>query len=81
MNLFVLNQEEISALVGARHNNPHHILGMHECLEDLYVNAYIPGASSVSVVDIVSKKEYTMEQMYEEGFYTVKLIDTKAVCI
>lgn len=77
MNLFVLNQEEISALVGARHNNPHHILGMHECLEDLYVNAYIPGASSISVVDVVTKKEYVMEQMYEEGFYTVKLIDTK----
>lgn len=77
MNLFVLKQEEISALAGARHSNPHHILGMHECLEDLYVNAYIPGASSVSVVDVVSKKEYVMEQMYEEGFYTVKLIDTK----
>ncbi len=77
MNIFVLRQEEISALIDARHNNPHHILGMHECLDDVYVNVYMPGVASVSVVDISSRKEYDMEQMYAEGFYTVKIEHTK----
>ncbi len=77
MNLFVLRQEEITAILNAEHSNPHHILGMHECLDDLFVNAFIPGVCSVSVVDELTKKEYEMERIANEGFYSVKISNVK----
>ena len=43
--IFVLNQDEVMAITGARHGNPHHILGMHACLADVYVNAFLPDAA------------------------------------
>ena len=51
--IFVLNQDEVMAITGARHGNPHHILGMHACLADVYVNAFLPDAAEVYVVDEV----------------------------
>ncbi len=76
-NIFVLNQEEISAITSASHGNPHHILGMHACLNDVYVNAFLPEASEVFVVDKASKTEYPMHVEYADGFFTVKLSDKK----
>lgn len=49
--IFVLNQDEVMAITGARHGDPHHILGMHVCLADVYVNAFLPDAAEVYVVD------------------------------
>lgn len=40
--VFAINWMEVDALVQGIHNNPHHILGMHECIDDLYINAYLP---------------------------------------
>ena len=34
--IFAINWMEVDALVQGIHNNPHHILGMHECIDDLY---------------------------------------------
>ena len=45
--IFVLNQDEVMAITGARHGDPHHILGMHVCLADVYVNAFLPDAAEV----------------------------------
>ena len=38
--VFAINWMEVDALVHARHENPHHILGMHECIDDVYINIY-----------------------------------------
>jgi 1,4-alpha-glucan branching enzyme len=76
--IFVLNRDEVIAIAEARHGNPHHILGMHTCLNDVYVNTFIPGAAEVYVVDNNDKAEYKMETIYADGFYTVKLADKKA---
>ena len=77
-DIFYLNQEEVLAITGARHGNPHHILGMHVCLSDVYVNAYLPDASEVYVIDAEDKTEYPMHIEYAEGFFTVKIENRKA---
>ncbi len=72
-NIFVLNQDEVMAILGANHGNPHHILGMHPCLNDVYVNAFIPDASEVYVVDMETNAEYPMHAEYTDEFFTVKI--------
>ena len=71
--IFVLNQDEVMAITGARHGNPHHILGMHACLADVYVNAFLPDAAEVYVVDEKDQTEYSMHVEYADGFFTVKI--------
>lgn len=71
--IFVLNQDEVMAITGARHGNPHHILGMHACLADVYVNAFLPDAAEVYVVDEKDQTEYPMHVEYADGFFTVKI--------
>ena len=40
----------IILLAAGRHDNPHHILGMHETTDGVFINAYFPGAKSVTAV-------------------------------
>mgnify|MGYP003184919155 FL=1 len=75
--IFVLNQDEVMAITGARHGDPHHILGMHVCLADVYVNAFLPDAAEVYVVDEKNQTEYPMHVEYADGFFTVKLENKK----
>lgn len=73
MNIFVLKSDEVASITRATHGNPHHILGMHPCLRDCYVNAYLPGASAVAVVD--GEQEYPMQEIGTQGFFSVKITD------
>ena len=73
MDIFVLKSDEIASITRATHGNPHHILGMHKCLKDCYVNAYLPGAASVSVMD--GEQEYPMKEIGSQGFFTVRIKD------
>lgn len=66
MDIFVLKSDEIASITRATHGNPHHILGMHKCLKDCYVNAYLPGAASVSVMD--GEQEYPMKEIGSQDF-------------
>ena len=50
--VFAINWMEVEALVKGKHNNPHHILGMHECMDDLFVNVFFPQAKVVTITDI-----------------------------
>ncbi len=76
-DVFAINWMEVDALVKARHDDPHHILGMHECIDDLYVNALVPDAESVEVVDINAKKSYPMTADRVKHFYSVKIKNCK----
>ena len=35
--VFAINWMEVEALTKAKHDNPHHILGIHECIDDVFV--------------------------------------------
>lgn len=73
--VFAINWMEVDALVRGRHNNPHHILGMHECIDDVYINAYLPNAKVVTAIDETTKKKYTLVSERVEGFFSVVIKD------
>ncbi|MDE6025777.1 MAG: 1,4-alpha-glucan branching protein GlgB [Lachnospiraceae bacterium] len=69
--VFAINWMEVEAIVSGRHNNPHHILGMHECIDDVYINAYLPDAKVVTAIDSSSGKKYTLVSERVPGFFSV----------
>ena len=75
--IFAINWMEVDALVQGIHNNPHHILGMHECIDDLYINAYLPGAKVVNAIEVSTKKKYTRVSERVPGFFSVVIKDKK----
>lgn len=75
--IFAINWMEVDALVQGIHNNPHHILGMHECIDDLYINAYLPGAKVVNAIEVSTKKKYTLVSERVPGFFSVVIRDKK----
>ena len=75
--VFAINWMEAQALVEARHDNPHHILGIHECLDDVYINVFLPGVRSICAIDTNTKKRYTLVSDRIEGFFTTKIKSTK----
>ena len=75
--VFAINWMEVDALVQGIHNNPHHILGMHECIDDLYINAYLPGAKVVNAIEVSTRKKYTLVSERVLGFFSVVIKDKK----
>lgn len=75
--VFAINWMEVDALVQGIHNNPHHILGMHECIDDLYINTYLPGAKVVNAIEVSTKKKYTLVSERVPGFFSVVIKDKK----
>ena len=75
--VFAINWMEVDALVQGIHNNPHHILGMHECIDDLYINAYLPGAKVVNAIEVSTRKRYTLVSERVPGFFSVVIKDKK----
>ncbi|MGN0435073.1 MAG: 1,4-alpha-glucan branching protein GlgB [Wujia sp.] len=75
--VFAINWMEVDALVQGIHNNPHHILGMHECIDDVFINVYMPGAKVVTAIDTATRKKYTLVSERVEGFYSVVIKDKK----
>ena len=71
--VFAINWAEVDSLVAGCHDNPHHILGMHETVDGVYVNAYFPGAQAVKVVSKNTKKKYTLFSDRVQGFFSVKI--------
>ena len=75
--VFAINWMEVEALVKGKHNNTHHILGMHECTDDLFVNVFFPQAKVVTITDISTKKKYTLVSERVSGFFSVVIKDMK----
>lgn len=83
MEIFVLKSDEVVAITRGTHGNPHHILGMHQCLNDCYVNAYLPRATAAFVLRINEETgepifKYPMTEIGSQGFFTVKIEDSGA---
>ena len=76
--VFAINWAEVEALAAGRHDNPHHILGMHETVDGVYINAYIPGAESVTAVSTNTKDTFNLVSDRVPGFFTVKIPDKKS---
>ncbi|MCM1287263.1 MAG: 1,4-alpha-glucan branching protein GlgB [Clostridium sp.] len=76
--VFAINWMEVEALANGRHNNPHHILGMHECIDDVYINAFVPGAKVVTAIDRATDKRYTLVSDRVSGFYSVVIKNKKS---
>ncbi len=76
--VFAINWMEVEALTNGRHNNPHHILGMHECIDDVYINVYVPGAKVVTAIDSATDKKYTLVSDRVPGFYSVVIKNKKS---
>ncbi|MBP3808660.1 MAG: 1,4-alpha-glucan branching protein GlgB [Eubacterium sp.] len=64
---------EVEALTQARHDNPHHILGIHECIDDVFVNVYLPDAKVVKITDITEGKTYSLTSERYDGFFSIRL--------
>ena len=75
--VFAINWMEVDALVHARHENPHHILGMHECIDDVYINIYLPDAKVVKIRNLETRKSFSLVSDRVPGFFSVVLKDTK----
>ena len=75
--VFAINWMEVEALAEARHDNPHHILGIHECIDDVYVNVYIPEAKVVKIKDLEGNKLYNLVSDRVPGFFSICIKDKK----
>lgn len=73
--VFAINWKEVDSLTAGYHDNPHHILGMHESIDGVYINAYFPGAESVTAVSKTSQARYELISDRVTGFYSVKIPD------
>ncbi len=51
---------------------------MHECIDDVYINAYIPDAKVVTAIDSATDKRYTLVSDRVPGFYSVVIKDKKS---
>lgn len=76
--VFAINWTEVESLVAGCHDNPHHLLGMHETVDGVYVNAYFPGAKSVIVVNKTTKDKFELLSERVAGFYSVKIEEQKS---
>ena len=68
-----INIDEMNELTGARHADPHHILGIHPWEGKYYINAYQPFAKTISAVDKKTGQTFPLEKVRENGFFTVEL--------
>ncbi len=75
--VFAINWMEVEALVQGKHNNPHHILGIHQCIDDVYINVYLPDAKIVTAIDTATKKKYTLVSDRVPGFFSAVIKDKK----
>lgn len=68
---------EIESIIYSESDDPHAILGAHPAGANTLVQAYLPGAKSVTLQNKKDKKSYEMEMADEQGFFAV-LVPGKA---
>ncbi len=63
--------QDIQAILRGQHGDPFRVLGMHQAAGDgpLVVNAFVPDASCVTVLDANGGAAATLERIDREGFF------------
>ncbi|MCR5591218.1 MAG: 1,4-alpha-glucan branching protein GlgB [Lachnospiraceae bacterium] len=65
----MMDWARVEQIVYSEEDNPHEYLGAHYVKGGWMISCFIPGADKCSV--ITGKKEYKMDMMDEEGFFSV----------
>ena len=74
----LIDWSEVEAVVYSDEDKPHDILGPHSCEYGTVVHAFFPDAKEVKLV--VDATEFEMEQVDEQGFFSV-LLSTKELSV
>jgi 1,4-alpha-glucan branching enzyme len=61
-------QEDIAAIVGARHGDPFAVLGPHETPDGLVVRVFVPGAAALRAISC-DGGEISLERVHFDGFF------------
>jgi len=75
----LMNWPAIEGIVYSECDNPHDYLGQHVTPNGLLIQAFMPGASCMVVKIDGQKKNYTMEEADEAGFFAVLIPGRKKV--
>lgn len=68
---FATSMSDIEAIVRGRHGNPFAVLGMHaKGAGPVRVNAFIPPAAEVTVIDETGAAVAALERVHPEGFFS-----------
>lgn len=76
--VFAINWTEVEALAQGCHDNPHHLLGMHETVDGVYINAFMQGVKRVFAVCKNTKERYELICDRVKDFYSVKVPDRQS---
>jgi len=63
------SDDDVAAIVGARHPDPFGILGPHAGPEGVVVRAFVPGASALRIEDAGGGEIATLIQRHPDGFF------------
>ena len=61
--------EDIAAILGARHGDPFAVLGLHETRGGFAIRAFVPGATIVSAVSPEGREIARLECVHPDGFF------------
>lgn len=68
-----LSEETIAALVGGYHGDPFNVLGPHQTQNGLIINAFLPFAAQVEVIDLENDTVAQMIRLHDDGLFQALL--------
>ncbi|WP_036284820.1 1,4-alpha-glucan branching protein GlgB [Methylocystis sp. ATCC 49242] len=63
------SQEDIAAILSARHGDPFSLLGLHRTTEGFVIRAFAPGAETVEALAPGGDLVATLERVHADGFF------------
>jgi 1,4-alpha-glucan branching enzyme len=62
-------REEVEAIIGACHDDPFAVLGLHQTVAGWVVRAFVPGADAVRAIDANGRTIVELKRRHPAGFY------------
>ena len=63
------SDDDVAAIVGARHRDPFSVLGLHGTPDGVALRAFVPGASTLRAEDMNGGEIATLTQRHPDGFF------------
>ena len=63
------SEDDVAAIVGARHPDPFGVLGPHAGPDGVVVRAFVPGASTLHIEDVGGGEIAALIQRHPDGFF------------